>query len=202
MTGVCQCDTEYPGRAPNGHSWNYLNNIVLDKTLKYKVNTHESILYVGKYPRLYIHESIHKSATEFFNEEECTNLRWSDCEEIPPRPRAEKPQQEGRCWSGGYVVLEWLWGDTPLWRAFALWEREGQSKRSPSKMVGGAKLCLESNSIPARDAQRAQTHLVRTRTQRPQRDWDRTVSVSRRGTGQQWTAAGAGALDEADLGVS
>ena len=36
VTGVCQCDMEYPERAPNGHSWNYLN-IVLDKTLKYKV---------------------------------------------------------------------------------------------------------------------------------------------------------------------
>lgn len=59
VTGVCQCDMEYPERAPNGHSWNYLN-IVLDKTLKYKVNIHESVLYVSKYPRLYIHESIHK----------------------------------------------------------------------------------------------------------------------------------------------
>ena len=33
---------------------------------------------------------------------------------------------------------------------------QGQ-RRSPSKMVGGAKSHLESNSIPTRDAQRAQT---------------------------------------------
>ena len=33
---------------------------------------------------------------------------------------------------------------------------QGQ-RRSPRKMVGGAKSCLESNTIPARDAQRAQT---------------------------------------------
>ena len=33
---------------------------------------------------------------------------------------------------------------------------QGQ-RRSPRKMVGGAKLHLESNPIPARDAQRAQT---------------------------------------------
>ena len=46
---------------------------------------------------------------------------------------------------------------------------QGQ-KRSPSKMVGGSKLHLESNPIPARDAQRAQTYLVCTRTERPHRD--------------------------------
>ena len=35
---------------------------------------------------------------------------------------------------------------------------QGQT-RSPSKMVGGAKSCLESNPIPARDVQMAQTKL-------------------------------------------
>ena len=52
---------------------------------------------------------------------------------------------------------------------------QGQ-RRSPSKMVGGVKSHLESNPIPTRDTQRAQTNLVHTRTQRPHRDWDRTVS--------------------------
>ena len=33
---------------------------------------------------------------------------------------------------------------------------QGQ-RRSPSKTVGGVKACLESNSIPAREAQKAQT---------------------------------------------
>ena len=42
-----------------------------------------------------------------------------------------------------------------------------QGQRSPSKMVGRAKLHLESNPIPARGAQRTQTKLVRIRTQRP-----------------------------------
>ena len=41
-------------------------------------------------------------------------------------------------------------------------------------MVGGANSSLESNPIPIRDAQRAQTNLVCTRTQGPHRDWDRT----------------------------
>ena len=45
-----------------------------------------------------------------------------------------------------------------------------QGQRSPSKVGGGMKSHLESNPIPARDAQRAQTYLVHTRTQRPHRD--------------------------------
>ena len=48
-------------------------------------------------------------------------------------------------------------------------------RRSPSKMVGGAKSCLESNPIPATDAQKAQKNLVYTRSQRPHRDWARIV---------------------------
>ena len=52
---------------------------------------------------------------------------------------------------------------------------KGKGNKHPSKMVGGVKLCLESSPIPARDTQRAQTNFVRTRTQRPHRDWDRTV---------------------------
>ena len=46
---------------------------------------------------------------------------------------------------------------------------------SPSKIVGGVKSHLESNPIPPRDTQRAQTNLVPTRTQRPHRDGARTV---------------------------
>ena len=42
-------------------------------------------------------------------------------------------------------------------------------------MVGEAKSHLESNPIPARDAWRTQTNLVHTKTQRPLRDWARTV---------------------------
>ena len=43
---------------------------------------------------------------------------------------------------------------------------QGQ-RRSPSKMVGGANSHLESDPIPTRDAQRALTNLVHTRTQGP-----------------------------------
>ena len=46
---------------------------------------------------------------------------------------------------------------------------QGQ-RRSPRKTVGGEKSHLESNAIPTRDAWRAQTNLVCTRTQGPHRD--------------------------------
>ena len=61
------------------------------------------------------------------------------------------------------------------WRNFEEISHVQGQRRSHSKMVGGAKLHLESNPIPARDVQRAQTYLAHTRTQRPHRDWDRTV---------------------------
>ena len=54
-----------------------------------------------------------------------------------------------------------------------------EQRISPSKTVGGAKSCLESNTISKRDAQRAQTNLVHTRYQRPpQRLRQNCVSVS------------------------
>ena len=69
-------------------------------------------------------------------------------------------------------------------------------------MVEGAKSCLESN-IPARDIQRAQTNLVCTRIQRPtETETELCLSVSCGGTGQPWTAAGAGALGAVDLGMA
>ena len=70
-------------------------------------------------------------------------------------------------------------------------------------MVGGANSHLESNPIPSRDAQRAQTHLVHSRTQGPHRDQDKfCLRTSCGGIGQQGTAAGTGALGAADLGMA
>ena len=68
---------------------------------------------------------------------------------------------------------------------------QGQRRRH-SKTVGGAKSCLESNPIPARNTQRAQTNLVSTKNQRPHRDT----------TGQQRTATGAGDLGAVGLRVA
>ena len=51
---------------------------------------------------------------------------------------------------------------------------QGQRRR-PREMIGRAKLHLESNPIPSRDGRRAHTHLAHTKTQRPYRDWARTV---------------------------
>ena len=54
-----------------------------------------------------------------------------------------------------------------------------------------------------RDAQRVQTNLMCTRTQRPHRDWaELCLSVSCGGTGHQWTATGAEALGAADLSMT
>ena len=50
-----------------------------------------------------------------------------------------------------------------------------EQRGSPSKVVGGVNSHLESNPIPARDAQRAQTNLVHTRTQGPHRDGNTAV---------------------------
>ena len=55
------------------------------------------------------------------------------------------------------------------------WSHTQGQRRSSSKTVGGANSHLESNPIPARDTQRAQTNLVHKRTQGTHRDWDRTV---------------------------
>ena len=73
-------------------------------------------------------------------------------------------QRSPRKMVGDGVVTAWHWGD------FEEKPNIQGQRRSLSKMVGGAKSCLESNPIPTRDAQRAQTYLVCTRTQRPHRD--------------------------------
>ena len=49
-----------------------------------------------------------------------------------------------------------------------------RAKEEPQEDGRRVNLHLESNPIPTRDAQRAQTNLVCTLTQEPHRDWDRT----------------------------
>ena len=79
---------------------------------------------------------------------------------------------------------------------------QGQ-RRSPSKMVGGAKLHLESNSIPVRDAQRAQTTLCTPGPRDPtETETVLCLSVSCGSMGQQGPATGAGALGAGDLGMA
>ena len=75
-----------------------------------------------------------------------------------------------------------------------------KQRRIPSKMVGRAKSHLETNSIPARD----HGGLKQTSCATGARDLTETeaelfLNVSCGGTGQQWPATGAGALDGADL---
>ena len=61
------------------------------------------------------------------------------------------------------------------WRDFEKIPYIQGQRRSPSRMVGGAKSRLESYPIPTRDAQRAQTNLC-TRTQRPHRKLNNLIT--------------------------
>ena len=79
-------------------------------------------------------------------------LCWSGCEEIPHVQGQRNPSKV--VGSGAAVRIP---------------HAQGQ-RRSPNKIVGGANWHLESNPISPRDAQRAQTNLVCTRTQGPHRD--------------------------------
>ena len=70
-------------------------------------------------------------------------------------------------------------------------------------MVGGPNWHLESNPITSRDAQRAQTNLVHTRTpDSTETERELCLSISYAGIGQQWLAAEAGVLGAADLGMA
>ena len=99
------------------------------------------------------------------------------------------------CWSLAWRILSITLPACETSAIVQLLELHLWAKEKPKKTVGGAKSCLESNPIPTRDAQRTQTYLVCTRTQRPHRDRDRLcLGVSWGGVSQQWTTAGAGAL--------
>ena len=78
-----------------------------------------------------------------------------------------------------------------------------EQRRSPSETLGGEKSHLESNPIPARDAQRAQTNLVPLGPRDPtETEPELCLSVSCRGMGQQWPPTEAGALGAVDLGIA
>ena len=82
--------------------------------------------------------------------------RWSGCEEIP---HVQGERSPSKMVGTGAVTL-------PCWSNFEEISHVQGQRRSPSKMAGGAKSHLESNPISTRDAQRAQTYLELTRTQR------------------------------------
>ena len=79
---------------------------------------------------------------------------------------------------------------------------QGQ-RRSPSKMVGRVKLCLESNSIATRDSQGLKQTLYAPGFRDPREtESELCLSASCGGIGQQRTAAGAEALGAVDLGMA
>ena len=69
-------------------------------------------------------------------------------------------------------------------------------------MVGGGNLCLESNPIPERDCQKAQTLCTPGPRDPTETETELCSNVSCVGTGQQWTATGAGALGAMELGMA
>ena len=77
------------------------------------------------------------------------------------------------------------------------------AKEKPQQDSWRGKISLESNLISARDAQRAQTNLVCTRTPKsPETETELCLSVSCGDTGQQRTVAGEGTLGTVDLGMA
>ena len=76
----------------------------------------------------------------------CTMSYWSSYEDIPHNQGQRSPSKM----VGAGVVAAWRWSDFE-----EIPHVQGQRRR-PRKMVGGVKSHLESNPIPARDAQRSQ----------------------------------------------
>ena len=78
-----------------------------------------------------------------------------------------------------------------------------QGQRSPSKMVGGVNMHLESNAIPTRDAQRVKQTIYAPGPRDPtETKTELCLTVCCGGAGRWWSAAGTGALGAADLGMA
>ena len=77
-----------------------------------------------------------------------------------------------------------------------------RAKGKPQQNGRRGEITLESNHLPTRDAQRVQANLVHQDPGTPETEPELCLSVSCGGTGQQWTAAGAGALGAADLDMA
>ena len=74
-----------------------------------------------------------------------------------------------------------------------------RQRRSPNKMVGRAKSHLETNSILARDTQRAQTKPPGHQDPGTPQETEPDLPISCGGTSQQWPATETGAPAAADL---
>ena len=93
-------------------------------------------------------------------------------------------------WALARASNKLLYAFALLWTSYSLSFGDSDSGHNTSKMVGGVKQHLETNPIPARDAQRVQTKpCVHQDPHTPQR-LTRPVFESP-GRSQQWPAAGA-----------
>ena len=117
--------------------WSFSFNISRSKEysglISFRMDWLDLLAVQGTLKRLLQHHSSKASILQQLCSTGMAEMRW-------PTSQVRKPQYDGRCWSGCKEI--------PY--------TQGQ-RRSPSKMVGGENSRLESNPIPARDAQRAQT---------------------------------------------
>ena len=102
------------------------------------------------------------------------NLKSSEAES--PRWQSKRIWAHLLLWElqNNNSLLNMHWQDNVGCHQKKILHIQGQMK-THSKMIIGAKSFLESNPIPTRDTQRAQTNPVHTRTPRPCRGWARTV---------------------------
>ena len=98
--------------------------------------------------------------------------------------------------SGAGAAAAWCWSDFKEIPNIQGW------RRSPSKKVGEAKSRFESNPLPTREAQRAQSFCAPGPRDPTETEPKLCLSVSCSGMGQQWPIAGAGARGAADPGVA
>ena len=96
-----------------------------------------------------------------------------------PCPRAEKPQQDGRCWSSSCAALEQLWGDTQYPGA----------KEKPQKDCRRGKITLRIKPHPPEMLRRLKQTLCAPGP--TETEPELCLNVSCGGTGQKWTATGA-----------
>ena len=95
------------------------------------------------------------------------------------------------------------WKGHLFWLTGATLRRYPTSKSKGEALVGGAKSHLELNPIPTKMLRGLKQTLWTWGPRDPtETETELCLSVSWGGMGQQWPAAGAGALDTADLGMA
>ena len=124
-----------------GEMWMGLETVIQSKVSQKVKNKHHRIWFVCGSQRNGAHEIISKAEIE-------TQAQRMDVQ-LPKRK-----QRGGINWETGIYIRT-----LPMYEIMRTYCIAQGQRRSPSMMVGGAKLHLASNPIPSRDTQRVQTYL-------------------------------------------